>query len=102
MASLGEPKWRRAKSSLIKALSGAPAYSYVVDGRFKGGYITRHHGRPDLGIHALQLEMAQSAYMNEDPPQWSSARARPMQAVLNRLAHALMNWQPDECQQNLA
>ena len=42
--------------------------SHVVDGRFKGGYITRHYGQPDQGIHAIQLEMSQSLYMDEAPP----------------------------------
>ncbi|MXW07099.1 MAG: N-formylglutamate deformylase [Gammaproteobacteria bacterium] len=41
-------------------------YSAVVDGRFKGGYITRAHGNPDENVHALQLEKAQRAYMYED------------------------------------
>ena len=41
-------------------------YSVVVDGRFKGGYITRSHGNPNENVHALQLEKAQRAYMNEN------------------------------------
>ena len=41
-------------------------YSVVVDGRFKGGYITRAHGNPAENVHALQLEKAQRAYMDED------------------------------------
>lgn len=44
------------------------SYSYVKNGRFKGGYITRHYGRPDQNIHALQLEIAQSTYMEEHAP----------------------------------
>lgn len=43
-------------------------YSWVFNGRFKGGYITRHYGAPGKGVHAVQLEMAQSVYMNEDYP----------------------------------
>ena len=43
-------------------------YSFVKNGRFKGGYITRHYGRPDQNIHALQLEIAQSTYMIEQSP----------------------------------
>jgi N-formylglutamate deformylase len=42
--------------------------THVVNDRFKGGYITRHYGRPDRGIHAIQLEMCQSLYMNETEP----------------------------------
>ena len=42
--------------------------THAVDGRFTGGYITRRYGRPDVGIHAVQLEMCQSLYMQEVPP----------------------------------
>ena len=49
----------------------------VVNGRFKGGYVTRHYGRPQANVHALQLEMAQDAYMDEAPPYaWDPARAQ--------------------------
>ncbi len=71
-----------------------PSFSLVVDGRFKGGYITRHYGAPHDGIHALQLEMAQSVYMQEDPPKWNAAIARPVQCVLQKLVQALMQWKP--------
>lgn len=43
-------------------------FSYVLNGRFKGGYITRHYGNPDQSIHAIQLEMCQSLYMDEEFP----------------------------------
>jgi N-formylglutamate deformylase len=42
-------------------------FSHVLDGRFKGGYITRHYGRPNAGIDALQLELTQGSYMDEPP-----------------------------------
>ena len=45
-------------------------YSFVVNGRFKGGYITRHYGAPNSGVHAVQIEIAQSTYMVEAEP-WS-------------------------------
>lgn len=43
-------------------------YSAVANGRFKGGYITRQYGNPEQGIHAIQLELAQIAYMSESRP----------------------------------
>jgi len=46
----------------------AAGYSAVLNGRFKGGYITRHYGRPAERIHAIQLELSQRTYMNEPPP----------------------------------
>lgn len=69
-------------------------FSMVVDGRFKGGYITRHYGRPAEGVHALQLEIAQRAYMNENPPCWNPARAGRLQPVLHRLIERLVEWRP--------
>jgi N-formylglutamate deformylase len=43
-------------------------YDWVLDGRFKGGYITRRYGAPAQGVHAVQLEMTQRIYMDEHPP----------------------------------
>lgn len=76
-------------------LAGAPGMTHVVNGRFKGGWITRHYGRPALGVHALQLELGERCYMNQDPPfPWSADRAAPLVAVLRRLVEALGSWRP--------
>lgn len=48
--------------------AAAPQYDTTVNGRFKGGWTTRHYGRPDLGQHAIQMELAQRAYMTEAAP----------------------------------
>jgi formiminoglutamase len=45
--------------------AAAPGMSHVVNGRFKGGYITRHYGRPEEGVHAIQMELACRGYMDE-------------------------------------
>lgn len=52
----------------VVAHARASRFSQVVNGRFKGGYITRHYGVPADGVHAIQLEMAQDLYMLEEPP----------------------------------
>jgi N-formylglutamate deformylase len=44
------------------------AYTAIANGRFKGGYITRHYGQPEAGIHAVQLELTQCTYMQEHLP----------------------------------
>ncbi len=78
-------------------LAAANAFSHVVNGRFKGGYVTRHHGAPARGIHALQLEIAQRCYMDEASPcRWDAARAAPLCCVLERLVECLLLWRPQE------
>ncbi|AIZ35245.1 N-formylglutamate deformylase [Pseudomonas parafulva] len=71
----------------------APNYSHVLNGRFKGGHITRHYGDPAQHIHAVQLELAQSTYMNEVAPfEYREDLARPTQAVLRQLLETLLDW----------
>ncbi|MGV2288156.1 N-formylglutamate deformylase [Trinickia sp. YCB016] len=59
-----DPRILRAVTDTL----GAQPFTWVANGRFKGGYITREYGRPEAGVHAIQLEMCQSTYMNEDAP----------------------------------
>ena len=65
-------------------------FSWVANGRFKGGYITRHYGRPDEGVDAVQLELAQRNYMDEDSFEWDPARAARLQPLLRRLVEAAL------------
>ncbi len=53
---------------LLDIARSADDFSAVLNGRFKGGYITRHYGNPAAGVHAVQLELSQRTYMDEDPP----------------------------------
>ena len=79
----------------VPLLSHADGFSAVHNGRFKGGYITRHYGKPDQQVHALQLEMAQRCYMNEATPQrYDGTRAGALKAVLKSLVEHLLNWHP--------
>lgn len=78
---------------LQKLCADRTEYTSVLNGRFQGGYITRHYGRPADGVHAVQLELAQCTYMMEDPPfvyqPASAARIRPL---LRALLETLMAW----------
>ena len=79
----------------MDVIAAASEFTHVVNGRFKGGYITRRYGTPADGVHALQLEMAQSSYMDEaDPESFDPGRAAPLARVLERLAIALSEWRP--------
>jgi formiminoglutamase len=54
--------------TIVANICAASGKSHVVNGRFKGGWTTRHYGRPDDGIHAIQMELAQRGYMTEPDP----------------------------------
>ena len=76
-------------------LAGAAGCTHAIDGRFKGGYVTRHYGQPRRAVHALQLEMAQRIYMDEAPPwPWDARRAALLGDILARLVAALSAWRP--------
>ena len=68
-------------------------YSHVLNGRFKGGHITRHYGDPANDIHAVQLELAQSTYMEEvEPFTYRPDLAEPTQVVLQGLLEEVLGW----------
>jgi len=74
---------------LIAILEAQKGYTCVANGRFKGGYITRHYGRPLEGIDAIQLELAQCNYMNEETFEYDDAKATRVQAVIRMLLEAV-------------
>lgn len=74
----------------IEQICDASGGSRVTDGRFKGGWITRHYGRPQNGIHAIQMELAMRTYVGEVlpiawPPTWDEALAEGCQDVLRHI-----------------
>ncbi len=85
------------RDALATVLAAQGAYTHVVDGRFKGGYITRHYGRPADRVHAVQLEMCWSCYMDEAPPfVVDAARAARLQPRLRQLLDTLLQWRPHD------
>lgn len=86
------PSLQQAAESVLLQ---APGFTAVSNGRFKGGTITRRYGQPGQGVQALQLEIAQACYMDEDPPWvWNPRQAQPLMQVLERLVEALLRWGP--------
>jgi formiminoglutamase len=79
------------EAAVAEVCAGADGYGHVVNGRFKGGWITRSYGDPANGVHALQMELAQRAYMEETPP-WTfdEAKAARLRPVLRRVLEALL------------
>ncbi len=71
------------------------ANTTVIDGRFKGGFTTRHYGRPDEGLHAIQIEVVQDCYLNMDAPHlYDAALAAPLSHRLSTLIEALVEALP--------
>jgi N-formylglutamate deformylase len=75
---------------LVHLLEAQKGYSFVVNGRFKGGYITRHYGQPLQGVDAIQLELAQLNYMNEETFAYDETKAPRLQAQIRALLEATL------------
>lgn len=74
-------------------------HSHVIDGRFKGGWITRAYGDPAGGVHAVQMELAMRGYLDEDapwPPVWDAARAAALQPILHRILNSCLSFAKDQ------
>ena len=85
----------------IERLCDSGPFSRVTNGRFKGGYTTRHYGRPRQGVHAVQMELACRGYLREPqgevdagnwPCAWDEAVAAPMRAVLREVLSACLSF----------
>ncbi len=83
------------ETAVAKECRIATGYSSVLNGRFKGGWTTRHYGQPATGFHAIQMELAQSTYMQECPPwDYDAARAAKLQHHLRSILRTLSDWSP--------
>ena len=78
-------------AAAVYAAAAASPYDAVLNGRFRGGYITRHYGRPDEGVHALQLEIAQRTYMDEATREFDEAKATGLRDTLAQMLTALLD-----------
>jgi len=82
-----------ALTGAVEAACDASGLSRVTNGRFRGGWITRHYGDPTLGIHAIQMELAMRGYLDERadwPMPWDARIAAPMQDILRRVLDACL------------
>ena len=85
----------KSLSDAVVKVCDAPGYRHVLNGRFRGGHITRHYGQPDRDVHAVQLELAQRTYMNETPPfDYRPNQAAKVQPILQRLVQTMIDWRP--------
>ena len=91
--NIGTNDGASARSGLgerLLEIASASAYSAVLNGRFKGGYITRHYGRPADRVGAVQLELVQRTYMDDAEQRFCETRADRLRPVLRELIEAAM------------
>lgn len=88
-------------SAAVEAICDGTSFSRITNGRFRGGYITRHYGRPRDGVHAIQMELACRGYLREPvgavsadswPVAFDPAHAAPMRAILTRILEACLDF----------
>lgn len=93
--NLGTGNGRSAGPDLVEKLDGIlnkSDYSCALNGRFKGGYITRHYGDPDNNIDAVQLEISQILYMDEAPDNaFRDDKADKLRPILKSLIETMMD-----------
>lgn len=94
--NFGTDGGRTCDAGLMQELANLTAenqqFSHVINGRFKGGYITRHYGQPEIGVHAVQLEMAQSCYMDEQSFMYLPEKAGQIQPLITHLLEATIRF----------
>ncbi|MGE4064183.1 MAG: N-formylglutamate deformylase [Rhodospirillaceae bacterium] len=102
--NIGTNSGKSCAPELEAAVAGACAktpYSHVVNGRFKGGYITRHYGHPARNVHAVQMELACRGYLKECsgpvaekdwPVPFDPEFAAPMRAALSQILNACLDF----------
>ncbi|MBT2143040.1 MULTISPECIES: N-formylglutamate deformylase [unclassified Rhodanobacter] len=78
------------QARLQACLESQSRFSFAVNGRFKGGYITRHYGTPATGVQAVQLELAQLNYMDEESFAYDEAKAPAVQDLIGRMLQACL------------
>ncbi len=79
------------QARLENVLAAQADYDWVANGRFKGGYITRHYGDPEIGVQAVQMEISQRNYMDEDSFAYDEAKAARLQTLLRALLRAALD-----------
>lgn len=74
----------------------AEGYTTILNGRFKGGWTTRHYGRPTDGLHAIQMELAQSTHLTEEAAPWTldPAKADKLRNHLRQILTTLADLAP--------
>lgn len=83
--------------AVVETCASAEGYTSVLNGRFRGGWTTRHYGRPDQNVHAIQMELAQATHLAAEAPPFAydARKAEPLRAVLSDLLHRIEALEPE-------
>ncbi|MGR3620770.1 N-formylglutamate deformylase [Pseudophaeobacter sp.] len=94
--NMGQTCDPQIEAIVVEACSQASGYSSVLNGRFKGGWTTRHYGRPTEGLHAIQMELAQSTYLTQEAEPWAydQTKADGLRKHLHIILTRLASWAP--------
>ena len=101
--NIGTNSGASCDETLTRAMEGVcegSGFSGVTDGRFRGGWTTRHYGCPSRGVHAVQMELACRGYLDEPdvlgqdnwPPEYDAARAEPQRTLLAQVLRACIDF----------
>jgi N-formylglutamate deformylase len=87
----------RVEAVTLAVCRAATGYTYVANGRFKGGWTTRHYGRPDTGVHAIQMELAQGTHLAAEAPPFAydEAKAEALREPLGEILRTLAALAPE-------
>lgn len=86
----------KIEQTVCGIVQNSVGFTSVANGRFKGGWTTRHYGMPDSGVHAIQMELAQSTYLTREAPPWDYdvTKAGQLRAYLADIVNALADLAP--------
>jgi N-formylglutamate deformylase len=93
--NMGDNSGKSCNTKITKVIEQVcarfPNYSHVVNGRFKGGWTTRHYGHPDDNVNAFQMELAQHRYLESEKPPfvYSPFKANELRKVLQKILHEI-------------
>ncbi len=88
---MGRTCAKEIETATYEACAKAEDYTSILNGRFKGGWTTRHYGRPETGVHAIQMELAQVSHLSTEAPPFAlddekAAKLRPhLKDILHRI-----------------
>lgn len=82
--------------NLVKGIAAGSEHETVLNARFKGGWTTRRYGQPARGVHAIQMEIAQRAYLEDEAAPWTYApgKAERLRDILRPILDSLSTWRP--------